>query len=83
MVYRILRCIIIPLPLLMTKLTAVNASPSMSLALLNNSAWVMTRTALSSSIAAKVTGLVVGASLTGLMSSVAVARTVSSLSVML
>ncbi len=48
----------------------------MSLALPNNSAWVITRAPLSSAIAVRVTALVVGASLTVVRSSVAVPDTV-------
>ncbi|MNF98713.1 hypothetical protein D3C84_815840 [compost metagenome] len=60
-----------PLPLAICRLVALSAGPSTSLALASSSAWVMTRAPLSSAIAASVTGAVVGASLTGLMSRVA------------
>ena len=47
---------------------AVSGSPSMSLALTSSSAWVMSRGPLSSAMGARVTGAVVGASLTGVTS---------------
>ena len=61
----------------MTRPVAVSESPSTSLALASSSAWVMVRAPLSSAMAVKTTGVVVGASLTGVMSSVALAATVS------
>ena len=45
------------------------------MALASSSAWVISRAPLSSAIAASVTGVVAGASLTGVMSSVAVVAT--------
>ncbi|MNT95787.1 hypothetical protein D3C72_2377350 [compost metagenome] len=55
----------------MLRLVAVRVGLSMSLALASSSAWVIRRTPLSSAIAVSVTGAVVGASLTGVMSRVA------------
>ena len=51
---------------------AVKASPSASLAFARSSARVIRRAPLSSSIGDNITGIVVGASATGVMSSVAV-----------
>ena len=56
----------VPLPALIVKPVAVSAGPSISPALASSSAWVMVRAPLSSAMAVKVTGVVVGASLTGL-----------------
>ena len=53
----------------------MSAGPSTSLALASSSAWVISRAPLSSAIAASVTGVVVGASLTGVMSRVALPAT--------
>ena len=53
----------VPLPVVMVRPVALRLGPSMSLALANSSAWVMTRAPLSSAIGASVTGVVVGASL--------------------
>ena len=52
-------------PTLIARLTAVSAGPSTSLALASSSACVISRGPLSSAIAASVTGLVTGASFTG------------------
>ena len=60
----------VPLPLAIDRLSAVRVALSMSLALTNNSAWVITRAPLSSAIASSVTAVVVGASLTGATSMV-------------
>jgi hypothetical protein len=54
-----------PLPEVMARFTAVRVSPSTSVALAKSSAWVISRGPLSSAIAASVTGVVTGASLTG------------------
>ena len=58
----------VSVPLLAVRLLTVSVSLSSSLALPSNSAAVMTRTPLSSAIAVNVTSLVVGASLTGVIS---------------
>ena len=57
------------------RLIALSAGPSTSLALAKSSACVISRGPLSSAIAASVTGLVTGASLTGVMSRLAVVAT--------
>ena len=54
---------------------ALSDGPSTSEALASNSAWVISRGPLSSAIAASVTGVVTGASLTGVMSRLAVVAT--------
>ena len=61
---------------------AVSGSPSMSLALTSSSAWVMSRGPLSSAMGARVTGAVVGASFTGVMSRSALPATEAVPSVM-
>ena len=70
----------VPEPLLMVKPIAVKLL-STSVALASNCAWVIKRTPLSSAMAAKVTGLVTGVSLTGLMVTEAVPPTVNEPSV--
>ena len=72
--------VIEPPPLLIVNPVAVKALPSTSVALARSSACVIRRTPLSSAIAVNVTGVVVGASLTGVMSSVAVPATLSATS---
>ena len=61
-----------PPPALMIRFVALSGPPSLSLALASSSAWVIVRALLSSSIEVSVTAAVVGASLTGVISSVAV-----------
>ena len=63
------------MPVWITKLMALKLVLSMSVAFANSSAWVIKRVPLSSRIALRVTGPDVGASLTGVMSSVAVPNT--------
>ena len=72
---------IAPLPVLIVNPEAVKASLSMSLALARSSACVIRRAPLSSAIELNVTGVVVGASLTGVISSVAIPATLSAPSV--
>ncbi len=65
----------VPLPEAIARLMAVSDGPSTSEALASSSACVISRAPLSSAIAASVTGVVTGASFTGVMSRVAVAAT--------
>ena len=59
----------VPPPVAMARPVAVSDGPSTSDALASSWAWVMRCEPLSSAIAASVTGVVTGASLTGVMSS--------------
>ena len=65
----------VPLPDEIARLIAVSDGPSTSVALARSWACVISRAPLSSAIAAKVTGVVTGASFTGVMSSVALVAT--------
>ena len=66
-----------PLPAEMARLLATSVLLSISPALPSSWAWVMTRAPLSSAMAASVTALVVGTSLTGVMSRLALPATVA------
>ncbi|MCY1301496.1 hypothetical protein D9M70_511100 [compost metagenome] len=67
----------VPLPALICRSVAVRAGPSTSAALASNCAWVIRRAPLSSAIAVRVTGVVVGASLTGVISRLALPAALS------